>query len=88
VAVARKVGALDCWAEYGTYVSREYRERLDIISAAAITRRHAASVFEADAQRSERPSHSLSNFAQLLAILAARREAEAKARRARTRALA
>src|SRR4051812_42068344 len=49
VAVAKKVGALDCWAEYGTYYSVEYRERLDIISAAAITKRHAASVLEGDA---------------------------------------
>ncbi|HEX4621560.1 MAG TPA: HAD family hydrolase [Myxococcaceae bacterium] len=87
VAVARKVGALDCWAEYGTYVSREYRERLDIISAAAITRRHAASVFEADAQRTERPSHALSNFGQLLSIIESRKEAESRAPRARARAL-
>ena len=46
IGVAREVGAVDCWAEYGTYVSLEYRERLDIISAASVTRRHAASVSE------------------------------------------
>jgi len=69
IAVARKVGALDCWAEYGTYVSREYRERLDIISATAITRRHAASMFEGDSQRRPETSHALSGFAQVLDIV-------------------
>ena len=69
VGVAREVGAVDCWAEYGTYVSLEYRERLDIISAATITRRHAASVFESG-QRSESPTHALSNFAQVLDVIA------------------
>jgi len=68
VAVAKAVGALDCWAEYGTYVSHEYRERLDTISANAITRRHAAGVMEGDAAAAE-PTHALSNFAQLLKLL-------------------
>jgi phosphoglycolate phosphatase len=68
VAVARRIGALDCWAEYGTYVSTEYRERLDIISATAITRRHAASLFEGDGQKVE-PTHALSNFAQVLKLV-------------------
>lgn len=40
MVLARKVGALDCWAEYGNYVSAEYRERLAIISAPSATRRH------------------------------------------------
>jgi phosphoglycolate phosphatase len=69
VAVAKAVGARDCWAEYGTYVSHEYRERLDIISATAITRRHAASVLEGDRSSAAEPSHALSNFAQLLKLL-------------------
>lgn len=70
VAVARQVGAIDCWAEYGTYISQEYRERLEIISAPAITRRHAASVYDA-ATRTHAPetSHRLSNFNQLLDVL-------------------
>ena len=68
VAVAKALGARDAWAEYGTYVSLEYRERLDIISASAITRRHAASVLEGDRQALE-PSHTLSNFGQLLKLL-------------------
>jgi phosphoglycolate phosphatase len=74
IAVAREVGATDCWAEYGTYVSLEYRERLDIISAAAITRRHAASVFEGGAQ-SVVPTHTFSNFTQLLDVLDGKRAA-------------
>jgi FMN phosphatase YigB (HAD superfamily) len=85
VAVARKVGALDCWAEYGTYVSREYRERLDIISATAITRRHAASILEGDAPQDLKPAHRLSNFGQLLDIIDA--AAASGSPRARTRAL-
>lgn len=72
IAVARELGVLDAWAEYGTYVSLEYRERLDIISAPAITRRHASSVFEAGHKKALEPTHTLSNFAQVLGILDAR----------------
>ncbi|MFZ5468880.1 MAG: HAD family hydrolase [Myxococcota bacterium] len=70
IGVAKEVGALDCWAEYGTYVSVEYRERLDIISAPAVTRRHAASVYESDGKRpNDAPTHTFSNFSQLLALV-------------------
>jgi FMN phosphatase YigB (HAD superfamily) len=72
IAVAREVGALDAWAEYGTYVSLEYRERLDIISAPAITRRHAASVFEGGQKKTIEPTHTLSSFSQILGIIDAR----------------
>jgi len=68
VAVARALGCHDCWAEYGTYVSLEYRERLDIISSSAITRRHAASVYESGGQAAP-PTHVLSSYAQLLGII-------------------
>ena len=68
VALARAIGARDCWAEYGTYVSLEYRERLDIVSATAITRRHAAGVLEGE-QQPPSATHALSNFAQLLKLL-------------------
>ncbi len=68
VGVALEVGAIDCWAEYGTYVSLEYRERLDIISAASVTRRHAASVYETG-QRPLKATHVLSNFAQVLDVI-------------------
>jgi FMN phosphatase YigB (HAD superfamily) len=68
IAVAREVGCHDAWAEYGTYVPVEYRERLDIISSAVITRRHAASVFESGVQ-AVKPSHTLSNYGQLLDVI-------------------
>ena len=73
IAVAKQVKALDVWAEYGTYHSKEYRERLDVISAPAITRRHAASAYEANAQLADSPTHALSNFAQLIGIVEATR---------------
>ncbi|WP_375768916.1 HAD family hydrolase [Archangium gephyra] len=69
VAVAREVGAVDCWAEYGTYISLEYKERLEIISAPAITKRHAASILDGDARKNARPTHRLSNFEQILRII-------------------
>jgi phosphoglycolate phosphatase len=69
IAVARKVGAVDCWAEYGTYTSLEYRERLDIVSANAATRRHAASVLETGPSKHAEPTHALSNFAQVLKVI-------------------
>jgi FMN phosphatase YigB (HAD superfamily) len=71
VAVARRVGAVDAFAEYGTYYSREYRERLDIVSAEAITRRHAASVTEGDTHQPRSATHHLSNFAQVLRLVEA-----------------
>ena len=69
IGVAREVGCLDCWAEYGTYVSLEYRERLDIISSGAITRRHASGVLEAGQQQALVPTHTLSNFSQVLGLI-------------------
>jgi phosphoglycolate phosphatase len=67
IAVARELGCHECWAEYGTYISLEYRERLDIISSNAITKRHASSVFEANL--SVQPTRSLSNYAQILDVI-------------------
>jgi len=61
--VARAAGALGVWAEYGTYVSSEYRERLAVISAKAVTRRHVAD---------ETPARwplAISSFQQVLEIL-------------------
>ena len=68
IAIAREVGCHDAWAEYGTYVPSEYRERLDIVSSNAITRRHVASVFEQGVQ-TVKPTRSLSNYAQVLDII-------------------
>jgi phosphoglycolate phosphatase len=61
--VAEANGALGVWAEYGTYVSHEYRERLAIISAKAVTRRHVAD---------ETPARwplAISSFTQVLELL-------------------
>ena len=49
-------------------MSLEYRERLDIISAASVTRRHAASVYESG-QQPLKATHVLSNFSQLLDVI-------------------
>ena len=61
--VAQACGALGVWAEYGTYVSAEYRARLSVISAKAVTRRHVAD---------ETPARwplSISSFTQVIEIL-------------------
>jgi FMN phosphatase YigB (HAD superfamily) len=61
--VAAACGVLGVWAEYGTYVSAEYRSRLAVISAKAVTRRHVAE---------ETPSRwplAISSFTQVLEIL-------------------
>ena len=42
--MAKACRAVGVWAEYGTYVSGEYRERLAIISASSVNRRHVADV--------------------------------------------
>jgi len=48
----------------------EYRERLDIISAASITKRHAASLLEGDAaHKAHAATHRLSNFQLVLEVL-------------------
>jgi FMN phosphatase YigB (HAD superfamily) len=61
--VAQACGALGVWAEYGTYVSAEYRARLAVISAKAVTRRHVAE---------ETPTRwplAISSFTQVLDVL-------------------
>lgn len=64
VGIAQAVGALDVWAEYGTYVSVEYRERLNVISAASATRRHLQHSASA-----KPPTARLSNFGQVLDLV-------------------
>jgi phosphoglycolate phosphatase len=61
--IAEACGVLGVWAEYGTYVSAEYRDRLSVISAKAVTRRHVAE---------ETPARwplSISSFTQVLEVL-------------------
>lgn len=70
VRVARETGALDCWAEYGTYVSAEYLERLAIISAPSATRRHLR---HAPDDGTGKPTVRLSCFEQVLEVVASSR---------------
>lgn len=70
IAVAQRVGALDLWAEYGTLMSLEYRERLATISARAATRRHLQ---HAAPEGARPPTRRLSNFTQVLEIVDATR---------------
>ena len=61
--VAEACDVLGVWAEYGTYVSAEYRDRLSVISAKAVTRRHVAE---------ETPARwplSISSFTQVLEVI-------------------
>jgi phosphoglycolate phosphatase len=75
--VAKACGATGVWAEYGTYVSGEYRERLAIISAASVTRRHVAE------ETAARWPLAISSFVQVLDLAAPppRRRAAARPRR-------
>jgi len=76
--VARACGALGVWAEYGTYISAEYRERLAVISAQTVTRRHVAE------EGHDRWPLSVSSFVQVKDILeGARWSPPARARRRR-----
>ncbi|MGI5863422.1 MAG: HAD family hydrolase [Myxococcales bacterium] len=76
VRVARETGALDCWAEYGTYVSAEYLERLAIISAPSATRRHLR---HAPDERTGRPTVRLSCFEQVLDVVTSSRASAGRA---------
>jgi phosphoglycolate phosphatase len=72
--VARACGVAGVWAEYGTYVSAEYRDRLAIISASSVTRRHVAD---------ETPARwplAISSFVQVLEIVDGARWIPARAR--------
>jgi phosphoglycolate phosphatase len=64
--VAEACGALGIWAEYGTYVSAEYRERLSIISARTVTQRHVA---EEGGGGQTRWPLAISSFAQIPEVL-------------------
>ncbi len=76
--VAKACGVTGVWAEYGTYVSGEYRERLAIISAASVTRRHVAD------ETAARWPLAISSFVQVLDLAAPpQRPQRAPARRRR-----
>jgi FMN phosphatase YigB (HAD superfamily) len=69
--VAEACGAVGVWAEYGTYVSGEYRERLAIISAKSVTRRHVAD------ETHQRWPLAISSFTQVLELVDGSRRARA-----------
>jgi len=72
--VAAACGALGVWAEYGTYVSGEYRERLAVISARSVTLRHVAE------ETLARWPLAVSSFAQVREIAEGARWVSAPAR--------
>jgi len=61
--VAKACGAVGVWAEYGTYISLEYRERLAVISARTVTARHVAD------EGHERWPLAISSFTQVKEIV-------------------
>jgi FMN phosphatase YigB (HAD superfamily) len=67
MALAEACGVAAVWAEYGTYVSKEYRDRLAVISARQVTQRHVADEGQA------RWPDAISNFTQVLECLDDRR---------------
>jgi len=81
--VAEACGATGVWAEYGTYVAPEYRERLAVISAQAVTRRHVPD----DVARGRRPAArwplAISSFSQVLDVIDGARWTRAPRRKSR-----
>jgi FMN phosphatase YigB (HAD superfamily) len=64
---SRAAGIPFAWAEYGTYLSLEYRERLDVISARGVTRKHLS-----ESEPGEElliPDFTLSNFRQVAQVV-------------------
>ncbi len=66
MAAAQAAGVTGVWAEYGTYISPEYRERLDAISARSVTRKNVAE--EVD-QKTIQPAVAISNFSRVLELV-------------------
>jgi phosphoglycolate phosphatase len=79
MAVARACGAIGVWAEYGTYISAEYRERLAVISARSVTARHVAD------EGHERWPLAISSFAQVRDVVQGSRWTAPRAARAARR---
>ena len=73
--VARACGAIGVWAEYGTYISAEYRERLAVISARSVTERHVAE------EGQERWPLAISSFTQVRDVVQGSRWTAARAAR-------
>lgn len=69
VRLAQEVGAVDVWACYGAHVAPEYRDRLDVISARSVTRRHVSD--PEDGSELPVPAFKLAQFQDILPIVAA-----------------
>jgi phosphoglycolate phosphatase len=69
MVVAQDCGVLGVWAEYGTYVSNEYRERLQVISAQSVTRRHVSDDVAEGRPQVARWPLAISSFSQVLDIV-------------------
>ena len=69
--LAETCGVVGVWAEYGTYISAEYRDRLAVISAKSVTRRHVSDEVADPGLRAPPPRWPLaiSSFAQVLEVL-------------------
>ena len=78
--VAAACGAVGVWAEYGTYISAEYRERLAIISARAVTARHVSE------EGHERWPLAISSFAQVKDVVQGARWTAPRARKGKGKA--
>jgi phosphoglycolate phosphatase len=83
--VAEACGALGVWAEYGTYVAPEYWERLAVISARVVTRRHVSEEVTRGARPPSRWPLAISSFAQVLEVLDGARWTAPPAARRRSR---
>ena len=66
MAAAAAADVLGVWAEYGTYVPPEYRVRLNVISARAVTKRNVSD--ETEGAIAE-PKTAISNFKRVLEII-------------------
>ena len=65
VLLAQRMGAVDCWAEYGTYRSEEYSERLNVISAPSAIKRN----LQQGPALGKPPTHRLSSFELIVPIV-------------------
>ncbi len=77
--VAQACGAIGVWAEYGTYISHEYRERLATIAARSVTARHVSD------EGQERWPLAISSFTQVKDLIRGARWTQPRPARARTR---
>jgi len=63
IAAAQSASVRGVFAEYGTYIAPQYRERLAAFSARAVTRKNVA---DENDRETYPPSATLSNFSQIL----------------------